>query len=221
MTFPIALHEPQWWIDMILFLNSWMHAHYFFTLWIPVLADVFVFVYPVYLIWLYVYGLWHRDVNSKEAALYIVVSTFFTICLNIVIQSLVSKQRPDMVLDVVDKIRDAVLLHKYLPTSSFPSDHAAVSMAVAVSSIAWGVVYKKPWYTYFGILLVGMSLIMSLARITTALHWPTDVLVGSIFGIGMPLFILRKPIWIRCKKRIVHPLIRLQVWLWGVVGLKS
>lgn len=124
-------------------LNAWMHASNFLTLWIPVCADIFVFVYPIYLVCVYFYGVLHRDTGSKEAALYIVVSTFFTICLNIFVQSFVSKQRPDMVLDVVDKIRDAVLLHKYLPTSSFPSDHAAVSMAVAVSSIAWGVVHKK------------------------------------------------------------------------------
>jgi membrane-associated phospholipid phosphatase len=32
---------------------------------------------------------------------------------------------------------EETLLHDILPTSSFPSDHAVVSMAVAVATLLW------------------------------------------------------------------------------------
>jgi membrane-associated phospholipid phosphatase len=29
------------------------------------------------------------------------------------------------------------ILHKFLPSSSFPSDHAALSMAIAMGTLVW------------------------------------------------------------------------------------
>lgn len=197
-----------------------MHTSALLTLWIPILADIFVFVYPVYLAVVYFYGVWHRDNFFKESALYITVSTFFTVCVGILIQVFVSKDRPDIVLNL-DGARESVLLRKYLPPSSFPSDHAAVSMAVAVATIVWGIHYKKKGYVWFGLVLLAMSLVMCFARVTTALHWPTDIIAGLVIGIVVPMIVLWNPVLVRCKKRIIHPLMRLQVWLWGVVGLQG
>ncbi len=74
---------------------------------------------------------------------------------------------------------------------------------------------------YFGIVLLVMSLMMSVARIAVAVHWPTDIVAGLVFGTLVPMLLLWQPILSRSKKRIIHPLMRLQVWLWGVVGLKG
>lgn len=215
------LHEPQWGIDMLFALHDWMQASDVLTLWLPIIADVFVFVYPVYLVVVYLYGIWHHENIYKESALYVWLAAFFTVCVNIMVQSFVIKERPDVVLDVLDSSRDSLLLNQYLPTSTFPSDHAGVSMAVAMATIAWGIHYKKKWYIYFGLLLVVISLMMSVARIAVAVHWPTDIIAGVVFGAVVPMILLWSPVWWRTKKRIVHPLMKLQVWLWGVVGLKG
>lgn len=137
------LHEPQWGIDLLLNLNAWMQTHEMLAIWIPIIADVFVFVYPVYLVVVYLYGIWHHENTYKESALYVGLAAFGTVCVNILVQSFVIKERPDVVLDVLDSSRDSLLLNQYLPTSTFPSDHAGVSMAVAMATIVWGIYYKK------------------------------------------------------------------------------
>jgi hypothetical protein len=48
-----------------------MQASVFLSHWIPILADVFVFTYPVYLLALYVYGIFRKKIYHKIAALYI------------------------------------------------------------------------------------------------------------------------------------------------------
>lgn len=103
----------------------------------PLVADVFVFVYPVYLVILYLYGVYHRHTAYKTLALYTGLSTFFAVCVNILIQSFVMKERPDVALSIIDSSRDSLLLNEYLPTSTFPSDHAGVSMAIAMATLAW------------------------------------------------------------------------------------
>jgi membrane-associated phospholipid phosphatase len=38
-------------------------------------------------------------------------------------------------------------------------------------------------------------LITSFARVTSGVHWPTDIVAGSLVWILVPLFIMRKPIY--------------------------
>ena len=45
------------------------------------------------------------------------------------------KERPIVVLNQVEA--EETLLHDILPTSSFPSDHAVVSMAFAMATLLW------------------------------------------------------------------------------------
>jgi len=48
--------EPQWGIDLLLSLNAWMMSSQTIIFWIPKLADIFVFSYPVFLVVLYFWG---------------------------------------------------------------------------------------------------------------------------------------------------------------------
>jgi hypothetical protein len=48
-----------------------MQASVFWSHRIPVLADVFVFTYPVYLLAVYVYGMAKKNIYYRIAALYI------------------------------------------------------------------------------------------------------------------------------------------------------
>ena len=48
-----------------------MQASVFWSYRIPILADIFVFTYPVYLLALYIYGIAKKKIYYKIAALYI------------------------------------------------------------------------------------------------------------------------------------------------------
>jgi undecaprenyl-diphosphatase len=60
---------------------------------------------------------------------------------------------------------------------SFPSGHAARTLALAVLAFGWG----PAW---FGFLLVIWAPLVSLARIAMRLHFPSDVLAGAGLGLA-------------------------------------
>ena len=78
-----------------------------------------------------------------------------------------------MVLNQVEM--EETLLHEILPTSSFPSDHAVVSMAFAVGTLLWGIYGKKKFFTWSGVIFLVISLVMCVCRILTLVHWPSDI----------------------------------------------
>jgi len=75
-----------------------MQASIFWSYWIPVLADVFVFTYPVYLLALYIYGWVKKNIYYKIAALYIAAGVVISFIVNTGIQFFVDKIRPNVVL---------------------------------------------------------------------------------------------------------------------------
>jgi hypothetical protein len=60
-----------------------MQASVFRSYRIPVLADIFVFIYPVYLIALYIYGIIQKKISHKIAAMYIAAGVGFSVVVNI------------------------------------------------------------------------------------------------------------------------------------------
>lgn len=53
----IKLIEPIWSVNLSKALFAWMQASTFLSHWMPILADIFVFSYPIYLVALYVAGM--------------------------------------------------------------------------------------------------------------------------------------------------------------------
>ena len=72
----------------------------------------------------------------KISAIFIFLGTLLAAIVNVGIQFFIDKVRPDIILGVVD-LKSPSILHKFLPSASFPSDHAAISMGIAFSSIVW------------------------------------------------------------------------------------
>lgn len=186
--------EPQRWVHLLKSLFTWMQSSAFWSHRIPVLADVFVFTYPVYLWFLYIYGMAKKKIYYKIAALYILAGTALSLVVNVGIQFFVDKIRPNVFLWLTD-LKHETILNKFMPTSSFPSDHAAVTMGIAMMSLFRGIKHNDKKFLRFGGILIVFSLITSFARVTSGVHWPTDIIAGSLVWIFVSLFIMRKPIY--------------------------
>lgn len=75
---------------------------------------------------------------------------------------------------------------------SFPSDHAVAGVALAVPFLL-----ARRW---IGAVLLGLALLVSLARVAVGTHYPGDILGGALLGLGAAL-----AIW-RVRARLDYPL---------------
>ena len=190
----INLIEPLWSVNLSKALFAWMQASTFLSHWMPILADVFVLTYPVFLIILYVYGMISKKLQYKISAIFIFFGTLLSAIVNLLIQYFIIEARPNVVLWLPD-LKHETIFHKFLPSSSFPSDHAAISMGIAFSSIVRWVKNKDKKYIRFGVILIIFSLITSFSRLTTGVHRIIDVIGGSIVGIVVPRLLMNRKIY--------------------------
>lgn len=75
------------------------------------------------------------------------------------------------------------LIRETFLEKSFPSDHAAVAMALAAILLLWS--------PKAGIPLVILALAIAFARVFAGVHYPTDVLAGIIVGGSVAFFVHR------------------------------
>lgn len=87
--------------------------------------------------------------------------------------------RPFVLLD----IHPSIIIAPYEPYRSFPSGHALSSFAIAMSLF----LYNKR----LGSLLLLLALCIGCARVAAGVHWPNDVLVGSLLGIAIGAVVYR------------------------------
>ena len=97
------------------------------------------------------------------------------ICCNLIVKPIVDRTRPWVIFEEV------VRLVPDPGDPSFPSGHSANSMATAfailLNSARCGV--KRYW----GVILVILAVLIALSRLYLGVHFPSDVLVGILFGI--------------------------------------
>ena len=206
----IHLVEPSRWMDI---LNFWIDIQAKYS-WIwglaPIFADIFVIIYPVFLVLIYIYGILKKKLLLKQWALYIFFSTFCAVLLNIFIQMFFYKERPIVVLNQVDAWE--TLLHEVLPVSSFPSDHAVVSMCFAVATLLWWIYNKRRGFTISWIVLIFVSLLMTASRILTLVHWPSDIVAWIWLWIIVPSLLMVRHVRYFVLRYIINPIIRFEQW---------
>lgn len=88
-----------------------------------------------------------------------------------VIKLFVDIERPESYLQQTGN-----LILSTIPAKSFPSDHATVSFAFTMSLFFAG--FKKVWYIFLPLVII-----MNISRIIAGVHWPLDILAGTIVGI--------------------------------------
>lgn len=205
--FPIALQEPTRWVNLVVHLNDYMKYHDFLLKVIPITADIFVFLFPVLLVTLYIIWLFKNSDKIKESALRVFRSAIITSIINICIQFFFTKSRPTMMLFWHE---EETMLHKFLPNSSFPSDHAAMSMWFAMWILIRWIKTKNKTYTLLGIIFLIFALTTWFSRIMVWVHRPTDILGWFAVGIIVPLILSSNWIYKLLKKILITPIISLQ-----------
>lgn len=198
--------EPGWWVELIQYLNGVVsHSVVYYNI-AAFFADVPVFAVPLFLLWLYIWR-WivKHEHSSKFGALYILSAAIVTTLICLIIQHLVDKARPETALTSAWS-----LIMKHLPTRSFPSDHAAVSWTIAIAAlIRWKKRTNRKIQAWWRVLLA-CSVLMSRARVTVGVHWPTDILMWWIVWTIWALCIFRNPIRRTLKKYILVPVVRIE-----------
>jgi undecaprenyl-diphosphatase len=129
------------------------------------LAGYGIFLYPALLIWL-----WWRKPDARRVLLLAVGAAALALAANAVVGRAVARPRPFLIHP----------LHVLLPSPardpSFPSDHAAVSSAIA-AVLFWGGETGWGAAAFLGAVLIGT------ARIVVGVHYPSDIVGGLAVGL--------------------------------------
>lgn len=91
---------------------------------------------------------------------------------------------------------DILAIGKVFTDSSFPSSHMASTLAVLTVFVSF---YKKVWP-----LALIFILLMTFARMHNGMHYPSDVIAGTVLGIGYGLL----SVWIvnKIRKKYSKPI---------------
>lgn len=206
------MQEPKWGYDFLKMLVDLWNKHQWIADFYPIGADIFVFVYPIFLTYWYLRGMITKNKLFKQDALIIFFSCLFSVIVNILSQQFFDKQRPIYELGTVVVDKDTIL-HQFLPVTSFPSDHAVVTFSIAMATLLLALrSYNKNLKIWSGFLFV-FAVITGLCRIGTTVHRTTDILAGVVVGLLTPIVLfLPKPMDL-LTRFVLDPIIRFETRL--------
>ncbi|NDK08570.1 phosphatase PAP2 family protein [Candidatus Gracilibacteria bacterium] len=162
----------------LLYLNSLSTNNTIETI-VGIFADAPIFFIPVFLLVTWIILSCRKKTEEKENLLFIFYSCVLGIIIALIIQQIIHFDRPENYIKNTGK-----LLLSHIPDASFPSDHATVSFAFLTS--LYFANYKKIF-----IMFLPFAIIMGLSRIIAGVHWPFDIITGTMIGITSSVIIFK------------------------------
>ena len=137
-----------------------------------IFADGPILFLPIFLVvmWLY-HTHMTKDQDKRHDLMFIFYACIVWIIISYIVKQFFDFDRPESYLEATGK-----LLMSHVPDASFPSDHATVSVAFLTSLFLAN--YKR-----MGLIFLPFVVVMNASRIIAWVHWPFDIVAGTIVGI--------------------------------------
>ena len=167
-------------VNGLLWLNSVAHTNVV-TFWMTVVLSrlliALIIIAPLFMV-----EVWH-DARRNSIGSHVVVQAVFAVILataiGYLIGALVGRPRPFEETIYVAPIGP-------LPAGlSFPSAHSWVSFAFASAFLYY------PKYAKLGQVLVVLAALVALGRVMAGVHYPSDVIAGSLLGLASAYVVAR------------------------------
>lgn len=154
---------------------------------------IFIAKYTLYILMIMMVVLWFVGKDRIKTRIMLLCAAFSAVT-GVVIGKLLGllyyHEQPFAALDNVNNL----IGHKI--DNSFPSDHTIVFFAVCMFFFFY---YKKP----YSVLAVVWASLVGISRIWGGVHYPVDILVGSIVGTTTSLLFFN----LVYKKRLLRPIV--------------
>jgi undecaprenyl-diphosphatase len=146
-----------------------------------VVAELALYVYPLVLLAFFESPERIRGdrMGKKKAAVLALFSVLLGLATKAVLSVWLFRDRP------FQAITDLQHLSVQVDQNSFPSNHAMIAAAIAASLLASG--YRKTG----SLMLIGAACIGA-ARVYAGVHFPSDVLMGWLIGVGCAYYFHRE-----------------------------
>lgn len=151
---------------LVLWLNGQAASHPILAVLARVAAQYLILFLPALLVWLW----WRRTGDGRRLVLLAGGAALLAFLLNGVLGHIVARPRPFSALAV------QLLVAHPERGDSFPSDHAALSSAVAIALWRGG---ERVW----GPIALVMAVVIGVARIMVGVHYPSDIVGGLVVGL--------------------------------------
>lgn len=130
--------------------------------------------------------------KTRTSGILLLVSLLFTHLLNsVVLKEIINRPRP---YETLPDIRRLIAEHH---ESSFPSGHAATAFGSG-----FVLMLREKNYLRWGSLVI--AVLIAFSRLYVGMHYPLDVLTGSLVGIAMASFVVIGEDMIRKRKSGVN-----------------
>jgi undecaprenyl-diphosphatase len=150
----------------------------------PIVTHFGGFIFLVLVVFaLVLYAKISRRDTLKKVAIITLIALLFSGAITVALKHIVHEPRPFMTLDNVH------LLIAEADLNSFPSGHATATIAVVASLILNMKDLAKKHYLIIDIALVIFAAVILFSRMYVGVHYPGDILAGTIVGLfGALLF---------------------------------
>ena len=149
------------------------------------ISNYLPYVFMATLVCMYLYGFYKESKILRRTAIDIVTMTIIDMLLSFVIGYIYPEARPFVGHNVNQLIQ-------HVPNSSFPSNHALGTMAIALGLIA-------PYRTC-GIVFACLAIVVGVSRVYVGVHYPIDILGG--FALALLINACYRNLCANCKCKL-------------------